>query len=694
MKKKAQASSATITAKSGTASAPTNRWFDYLFPVVPFLALVPNFFIIPSLSYAGLATQELVYAAAVLLCAALGLAQAWKYPKNELFTRQAVWMFAPLLLFMAWQTFSLTWSANRGESLRQLGLWFGFLVFSVTAWLHLRARTAWWLFYSLFGLAAVLALSLAYEYFAYEQMLGLFFNHGITSELLATLWPLFACVFLFEKEDRLAVALSALAIAFTTGAVMLTIRRGALLGILAASLLILAAWVSGQIKLAHRLRMVMVVFAFLLVVLPVTIVKREALLTRLQGATVLREAAVSESADLGLTSRAITWLTAFEMGKGNWLKGVGLGAYPARYGYYRRFFVENPRYQSIAAVAETEDTDEIRSPLAHSEYLQLFAELGLIGVVMYLLFWSQVLARLWQMRHARLGYLAFAAIASTIALAISAAMSSFAFRQTPSILVLVNVLALGWAVRDRAEEHAANQPEFKLPQSARLGVLGFFAIAGLLMLLQSYNVYASQRAQGSLTVEGQIDFMFALENPSVNEASVRRYQRILDYDPQNAGAHLGLAMLLFQMKRLPECIQHADRAFALSYNRPFTWLLRAFANEHNGAPDKAQEILREGLKSFPKSFILRAALAELLRKRGQREEALQHMAELEKRDQTLARSWALVLRYKDEEATRLAQENYLTPPGDLRPQLARVLAQARAYHYLRGITPAPTPTPQ
>lgn len=273
-------------------------------------------------------------------------------------------------------------------------------------------------------------------------------------------------------------------------------------------------------------------------------------------------------------------------------------------------------------------------------------------------------------------------------------MSSFAFRYTPGILVIVSVLAIGWAVRDKNEEQSVTTHELKLPHGVRLGVLGFVVIVSLLTLLHSYNVYASQRTQGSLALEKQFDFTFALDNPEANELSVRRYQRILNYDPQNAGAHLGLSVLLFQMKRLPECLEHADRAFELSYNRPFTWLLRAFAHEHNGAPDKAQAILREGLASFPKSFILRATLAELLRKRGQREEAQQHMAELEKRDPTLARSWALVLRYKDEEATRLAKDNGLIPPGELKPQLARVLAQARAYHYLRSAAaPVPIPTP-
>ena len=136
-------------------------------------------------------------------------------------------------------------------------------------------------------------------------------------------------------------------------------------------------------------------------------------------------------------------------------------------------------------------------------------------------------------------------------------------------------------------------------------------------------------------------------------------------------------------------LKHADYAFQHGYGRPFTYLLRAFANEHNAASDKAQEILREGLASFPKSVILRAAYVELLRKRGQSEEAQRQTAELEKGDVNFARSWSLAMRYKDDEATRLAKQNNLTPPGQLGPTLARVLAQARAYHYFRSAAPPP-----
>ena len=696
MKKKA----ATTSTASPSESRPANAyWLDYFFPLLPLVALIPNFFILPSLNYSGLATQEVGFAAAVLVCALIGLIQTRAAGHTFSFSRPTVLIFASLGLLILWQTLSLLWSVERGEAWRQIGLWFGFLVFLSALWNGLRARAAWWGFYTLLIFAAVLALSLWLEYRTYGvEMYGTFFNHGLTAELLATLFPLFFCVFLFEKNRRPAFVGGALATVFTLLALSITLRRAPLLGAGVAFVLIMAALLTGQMKAAYRWRVIVVVMALLLFGLPLVIVKREAILTRLRGATELQTAVNSEDVELGLTSRATKWLIAWEMGKAHLFKGVGMSNYPVRYAAYRRNFIENPRYAAVVAAAETEDSDQVRSPLAHSEYLQLFAELGLVGVVLYALFWLQVLWLLWRARHKRRGYLAFGAFCSLVAFGVSAALSAFAFRLTPGIITVACVLALACAALSdeppNTDDENKRAAAFTLPRNAVLGLWFFAAAVSALLLARNYQVYDSQRLQGSSRMETQLDFSFALDNAAANEASVRRYERVLASDPDNAGAHLGYAVLLFQMKRLPECLPHADYAFQHGYNRPFTYLLRAFAHEHGTSADKAQEVLREGIASFPKSVILRMAYAELLRKRSHPEEVQIQQAELEKQklDPNFVKSWALALRYKDEEATRLAKANGLTPPGELKPTLARVLAQARAFHYFRNAAPTATPT--
>ena len=659
--------------------APGFQPVNWLFLALPLIALTPNFFLIPDLSYSGLATQEFIFALATFVFAVACAVRAWQLPAAAEIPRQDLWLFGPLLAFLLWQVLSLFWAPDWSEGVRVTTLWLGLLLFLVAGWRTLREHSRWMLFASLLLTTALLLWSLFYEYAQYgpNQMLGIFFNHGITAELLALLWPFFLVIFLCEEQRRFAVWAALLAAGGSTAALLLTLRRGPLLGILVTGLCIGLALLTKTLRVADKRRLYLIVAVLLLVGAPLTIYKRDAIMARLRGGTQLQAAANTRAVELGLTSRAVTWLTAWEMGKRNLLRGVGNGGFESRYGEYKKYFAENPSYAKVAAVAETEDYDEIHSPRVHSEYLQLFAELGLIGVLLFAASWFQVGRQLWQRRHTPHGFLAVGALFSFIAFACSSLVSAFSFRMSPTVLLLACVLSLGLIRADKEEEAAAPEQILRLPKALVLTAAVLAVLASLFFLGRNYNVYASQQTQSRL------DFLFDLNNPATNEALVRRYQTVLDLDPANAGAHLGYSLLLFQMKRLPESLQHADYAFAHGYNRPYGYVLRAFCHEQLGDLARATQILQECLASFPKSIVARAAYAELLRKQGQIDEARQQRALLDKVDNRLAQSWDLALRHKDAAAAELAKQAGVLAPGELEPMLMRVLVQARAFHYLK-----------
>lgn len=648
-----------------------------LFLFLPFIALTPNFFIIPDLGFPGLATQEFVFGFALVAFAAVGLAKALQLPAGLTLNRSQVLLIAPLIIFCLWQFLSLLWTPDWSEASRLLGIWLGLALFFVTGLWALRESSVWPIYAAILLATGLLLWSLFYEYSKYGagNMLGIFFNHGITAELLALVVPVFLLTFLCEREQRFFIVAALIATGTSVAALMLTLRRGPLLGVLLASVCILAALLSKTIKAADNRRVYAVAAALLLIVIPLGVYKREALIARLRGATQLQTAVNTRTVELGLTSRAVTWLTAWEMGKHNLLKGVGAGGFEARYGEYKKFFAENPSYAAVAVAAETEDYDEIRSPRAHSEYLQMFAEVGLIGLILFGTFWGGVASMLWRRRHAPRGYLATGALFSLLAFAVCSLMSAFSFRSTPGVLMLSCILAIGLAVQPPEEDEKLGW--LSLPKSLLTGLAALTLIAAFFVLARNYNVYASQQSQS------QLDFRVALNNEPENERLVRRYQEVLKLDPANAGAHLGLSLLLYQMKRVQESLPHIEYAAQHGYSRPYSYLLRAFCYEQTGDLPKATKILQECLASFPKSIVARAAYAELLRKQGQFEQAKQQRELLEKADRTLAKSWDLALRMKDAPATEAAKQTGALAPGELEPMLARALVQARAYHYLK-----------
>ena len=284
--------------------------------------------------------------------------------------------------------------------------------------------------------------------------------------------------------------------------------------------------------------------------------------------------------------------------------GVGSGGFPADYGDYRKYFAENPSYQRVADVAETEDYDEIRNPHAHSEFLQIFAELGLVGLVLFCLFWGLVVYTLWRSRKSEVSDLTIGALGGVIAFGISAAISGLALRYSPGNVLLACCAGLGCALALRSGETDAgssdNSKGFTIPKGLAVASIGVLALIMAGFAMRSRDVLNSQKAQS------QIDFLFNEESPALNENLLRRYQQVLGFDSSNSGAHLGIGFLLYQMKRPSEALPHLEFAHTHGYGRPFGYVILAFAHEQTGNLARSEEVLAECVRSYPRSVVGRS----------------------------------------------------------------------------------------
>lgn len=642
---------------------------EILLLALPFLALVPNFFIIPDLAYEGLATQELVFAIAAVIFVIGGL---WEMSRGGMEVARAdLLLYGSLALFLAWQGISLFWAPTAQSGFRVLGIWLGFGIFMIAGARRLRLRSAEWLFHVLTLMTAILAYSLIYERVTYgEFMFGIFFSHGITSELLATLLPLQILNYLCS-EKRGSAMISFVVSMATLLALMIGLRRGAIAGTVVVLAAIGLAVAFKQIQVHDRRRLAILLGLFLLGAAVLGVRYREAVLFRIQGATQI------SGSEGGLRTRLRGWITAWEMGKRNALKGVGNAGYPSLYGEYRKYFASNPAYQGISTTEEGEYFNEIRSPLVHNEYLEIFVELGVIGLALFSLFWFLVLRRLW--RH-RKNWWAFGALLSLAAFGISSMTSAFSLRYPPGALILACVLGIGLShAREEGAEQAASVPKW-----AALACGAAILIVSLIVTGRSYNVYASQQLQGQPYASApKLDFNYFPNNPSGNESLVRRYQQVLQLDPANAGAHLGYGLLLFQMKQPEKAVPEIEYALRNGYGRPFTHVLLAFALEQAGDLPRASRILEECAQSFPQTIYVRAAHAEILRKQGKIDQMREQQKAMYALNETEARSWELALRMKTSEAMSEAKRLNLLTPDKLEPRFAGALIGVRSQHYLQ-----------
>lgn len=657
------------------------------FLILPFLALIPNFFVIPDLTFPGLATQEVIFSLVSSLFALIGaieiIRSSEKFPALP---RWQITLFGVLLAFIAWQMVSLFWAPNFADGVRVTSIWFGFAIFLFAGITVMRRQSAVRLHYAMTALCAILAVSLLYERAQYgEVMLGIFFNHGITSELLATLLPLQIVNFLCSRKNPVTI-ISLLVAGLAMLALMAGLRRGAILGTLLALAALGILMVAKQIRLASRQRLVIVAVVILAAASFIGIRYREAISYRIEGATKLN------SVEGGLTSRLRGWLTAWEMGKRNALTGVGNGGYPSLYGEYRQYFANNPSYDEVAKATLSEDSDEIRSPLVHNEYLQIFVELGIVGLIVFVAFWILLIRRLWLSRNVSedSAQWVLGALLGLAAFSISSVFSSFSLRFTPGAFIVACLLSIAFAFA-RGGSSSAKEPEMKesgepairIPKVAAIAAVSLCLIAALAFTARNYNVYASQKLHGRETLRTEaLDFNYYPDRPADNERLERRYKNVLELDSENAGAHLGYGLLLYQMKRPAEAISHLEYGLKHGYNRPYGYVALAFAQEQAGRVSQASQTMRNCLQSYPQSVFARAVYVEMLRKEGKSEDAKQEMELAKKLDAWMALSWENVLRFKPEAAVTEARRRELIQPDKLTPFLAIRLVFWRAYHYL------------
>jgi len=303
-----------------------------------------------------------------------------------------------------------------------------------------------------------------------------------------------------------------------------------------------------------------------------------------------------------------------------------------------------------------------------------------IGFLLGATFLAMVVAALWKARKSVESELPLGALAGLIAFGASASISGLAIRYSPGTVMLACVAGLGCAFARTSTPESSESPEatnFAIPKAGAILGLSLLALLNLALALRARDVLHSQQAQS------QIDFKFSNDSPAINEGLLRRYQQVLMLDQNNSGAHLGLGLLLFQLKRPSDAIAHIEYARAHSYGRPFSYVLLAFAHEQTGDLNKAEEILADCLRSYPRSVVGRAVYAEMLERQGMSEQARRERSIVETQDSKLARSWELALKKKESMAEAEAKSQNLIAPADLLPELARDLVRARAYHYLK-----------
>ena len=290
--------------------------------------------------------------------------------------------------------------------------------------------------------------------------------------------------------------------------------------------------------------------------------------------------------------RVLTWKGTLKMGAKRPLTGWGAGSYETAYAPH-----------AIAGYTRQ----------AHNGYLQLFAEEGAPGVLLWVLLLLIGFYRL--LRTARdperfwLPGLAAALVANTL----HNLLDSVLF--VPAIALLTWAL-LGMAVGGSAEPVAESTPSRRpRARSARtLQQMAALAVAGVGLLLSGGQVIGQMLLKTGLAGMTPMNAMDRLD-------TLKSAEKFLPWDLQVARAE-SRAYASMGLAHLDEAVREAHRALRIApYRMPtYQWIGTLYRAQNR--PDLAMEQYKQGLRNAHYEVVLLYSYSEMLHELGQRAEAV------------------------------------------------------------------------
>lgn len=637
------------------------RWFvAVLWPLVLAVPYLPG---IPKPSVGGLAwRQELTFAAILIGTFALLLSRRRKQTTlqlNSLFSS----LLISIVLFAAWSAASAFWAANPYSAAHYAFTWGAFLLFfCLIHFVAARPRAMRASFYALAVVVWLLSISCVIEWLfggflndhSYRANLKpLFRGFSGFGETMAVAAPIFGALALSLRKQRTALLCGATSIVAWL-VTLQAFQRAPILGATAAFVALVAGTLVFRRCRARSLQRLGLMLAGLIIVAVLQLVVFAA--TPGEDFTVLQRLAAISTTEDNTRVRLLYWGAGLEMFRAHPLVGVGANNYEVAFSAARQQLAANHPGSSLLGMNE-----QLLTQYAHNEYVQILAELGIVGILIFGAFCLLLARTMWRgIRQSDNPLLALGAGSGLLAFAISSAASAFSFRWFGSGLMcffaaaLVSRLeAVSSPKRQPASEADLRPAMFQraVPACAFGFAVVMFTGAGM----QAMNGVSHAWAQTSST-------------PSQAETF---YRRSLRFNPFDAASPFDYGSLLYQQRRYDEAIQHLQYAVANGFNTSTSYAMLAAAEEAAGNAVASERTLAVAAKAYPRSVFTLVRHAAALSRLGKSVESEKQFSVAMTLDARAARGWYQLINFDIDAALSAAQkDSSLAKPGELKPQTA------------------------
>jgi len=322
---------------------------------------------------------------AILKLFAVILLAIWlvKIVNTKKYSLQKTKLDLPIILFSLVLIFSFFISKTKTVSLQEFIIFFSYILIFFLIINNLDKKTDFNSFiHLLFITSSLVSIYTIIQYYGFDPYLSDL--HSLTSTIgqknwisnyLAMIFPVVFSYFLLEQTKKNKIIyFFLLSIFYAT--LMICQSRGIWISI--SLTLILAIYIIIKFKLfaifqENKKWLILLLITFLIITI---IYSTDNPLNKSAITVPQRALSTFDEQDPSINTRLLMWKTTFEMIKDKPLFGSGLGTFKMNYLIYQAEFLKsNPYYIKYSGKAGE----------AHNEYLQMWAELGIIGLGLFLL---------------------------------------------------------------------------------------------------------------------------------------------------------------------------------------------------------------------------------------------------------------------------------------------------------------------
>lgn len=566
-------------------------------------------------------------------------------------------IFLPLLLiFSVWSSISAFWSSSVQASLQHTATWFVYLLFFLLGIYFLRRfGPAKFLLPTLFAVLIVATLCLIELITMPDFTINVFafrVRFAKYAELILTVSPLFWALSMYGKNTGEKMFFLAAGV-FSWLTVMLSLSTGAFVAGCAGFIMFFSAGVFLAPPIFRRKLRRLAVGWFLL--------------------TILSQAAISYGTTLPATTDFISGRqkkaqntsamriyflkVSGQMIRDNPLLGVGANNYSIGF---------NQARQNYGMAAPTDPDNRIAEDImverAHNEYVQILAELGPTG---FLLFFTLIMSFAWialqvlRKNSFRLPPVLWAALCGGGGFLISSLFSSFSFRAIQNGLVFFLVLAI-------AADQLLKIKRRKIDRQSRIFHSSGFRPARQLI---AAGVLVGCLLAGLAGKKALSDyFLNRAETSAALPAAAENYRLARWLDPENASAYLSEGQRRLADGHAREAAPLLRRSIKCGAQASVVYSYLTTALLLAGQPKTAEQTMGEAIQIYPHSVFARVRYAVLLEQNGRLDEAARQLGVARRIDPQQTAGWYVFVKHGSETAARRARNHAGHPPlMSLRP---------------------------